>query len=105
MPTIGELCTFLDTQLTGDVGHVQSVMAVIASMVSAYTRGAGFDDGNPNDELASVILLATARLLKNISQLPMREQYGAIVVDYRAGFQGFTLAERSVLNRYRVQAV
>lgn len=85
--------------------QVSQALSVVTNLAHAYTRGVGFDGGEPNDEIAGVIVLATARLLRNPGQLPVREQYGSIVVDYRGGFQGFSIAELATLNRYRVQAV
>ena len=47
------------------VSHVQ----VMYSLVKAYTRGVGFDvDGIPAEDLQTVILTATARLVTNPAQ-------------------------------------
>ena len=74
---------------------------VITAMVAAYTRGRGFDLGVPSDDLAAVITTASARMVANPEQLPTR--VGSVEV--RAGFQGFSLAETFVLNRYRKRAL
>lgn len=87
-----------DTALVALAGEV---VPVITAMVSAYTRGRGFDLGEPNDDLAAVITTASARMVANPEQLPTR--VGA--VEIRAGFQGFSLAETFVLNRYRKRAL
>lgn len=73
----------------------QSV-TIITAMARAYTRGNGFDDFGANDEIAAVITAATARLVANPEQL--RVTIGGVQTD---GFQGWTLAELFVLNRYR----
>lgn len=70
---------------------------VVTNLCRAYTRGVGFADGAPNDEIASVIVTATARLVANPEQLST--DVGAVSI--RGGFNGFNLAERFVLNRYR----
>lgn len=69
-------------------------------MARAYTRDGGFVAGVPNDEIASVITTAAARLTAN------PEQLGTTIgtVSIRNGFQGWTLTERLVLNRYRLKA-
>ncbi|BCP05634.1 hypothetical protein [Mycobacterium paraintracellulare] len=74
--------------------------AVITALASGYTRGEGFTDGVPKDDIAAVIVTATARLVANPQQL------GTDVgnVSIRGGFQGFNLAELFVLNRYRKRA-
>ncbi|QNK52357.1 hypothetical protein H7F30_12245 [Dermacoccus sp. PAMC28757] len=73
----------------------QSV-TIITAMARAYTRGNGFGNGMPEDDLAAVITTATARLVANPEQL--RVTIGGVQTD---GFQGWTLAELFVLNRYR----
>lgn len=76
------------------------IVAVITSFVSAYTRGRGFADDEPNEELAAVITAASARMAANPEQIP----YDVGGVSFRGGFNGFNLAEQMVLNRYRVRA-
>lgn len=73
---------------------------IVTSMARAYTRDGGFADGVPNTDIASAITTATARLVAN------PEQLSTVVgtVSIRGGFNGWTLAERLVLNRYRKQA-
>lgn len=70
---------------------------VLTQMVLAYTRGAGFSNGEPNDQIAAVIVAATARMLANPQQIA--SDVGG--VSTRGGFQGFNLAERMTLNRFR----
>lgn len=74
---------------------------VITAMARAYTRGAGFVDGEPNEEVRAVIITATARLMAHPTQLEQRvgETYT------RQGFSGWTLAETFVLNAYRRRAM
>jgi hypothetical protein len=78
----------------------EEVVPVITAIVKAYTRGRGFDAGEPNDELAAVITTASARMVANPEQVETR--VGSTEV--RGGFQGFSLAETFVLNRYRKRA-
>lgn len=73
---------------------------IITQMCLAYTRGAGFSDGVPNDQIASVIVTAAARLVSNPQQIA--NDVGGVSI--RGGFNGFNLAEQRVLNRYRKQA-
>ncbi len=86
---------------TALVALAEEVVPVITAMVAAYTRGRGFDLGVPSDDLAAVITTASARMVANPEQLPTR--VGS--VEIRAGFQGFSLAETFVLNRYRKRAL
>ena len=73
---------------------------VVTHMCRAYTRDGGFTDGVPNDEIASVIVTAAARLASNPQQIA--NDVGT--VSMRGGFQGFSFTERLVLNRYRKKA-
>jgi len=74
---------------------------VVTQMCRAYTRDVGFHDGVPNADIASVIVTAAARLVANPEQLPT--DVGGVSI--RGAFNGFTLTERLVLNRYRKQAL
>lgn len=76
--------------------HVQ----IITAMATAYTRGNGFEGGHPNDDLAAVLVTATARLMGN----PDQTNYRVGNISYQSHFQGWTLAETFVLNRYRKTA-
>lgn len=73
---------------------------VVTQMCRAYTRDAGFADGAPNAEIAAVIVTAAARLVANPQQLA--NDVGGVSI--RGGFNGFSLSERIVLNRYRKKA-
>ena len=85
-----------DEQLVALAG--QSV-TIITAMARSYTRGNGFHEiSGANDEIAAVITTATARLVANPEQL--RVTIGGVQTD---GFQGWSLAELFVLNRYRAR--
>ena len=70
--------------------------AVVTAMVNGYTRGKGFTP-YPDERLTAVIVSATARLVSN----PEQELNAVGSVQVRSSFQGFTLAERAILNNYR----
>lgn len=90
------------TALTG--GDLDTAISVITVMAKAYTRGNGFDGGEPNDEIAAVITTAAARLAANPEQIPVDNTAGPFSQSLRGAFQGWSLAELAVLNRYRVRA-
>lgn len=81
----------------------------VAALARAYTRDAGFLFSNvndvvtatPNDEISAVIILATARLVTNPAQVTREAADG---YEVSGGFQGWTLAEKCVLDRYRRKA-
>ena len=100
-PSGADIAAFLgqgdDEQLVALAGqHV----TIITAMARAYTRGNGFTDAEPNDEITAVITTATARLIANPEQLATTT--GSVTVN--SGFVGWSLAELFVLNRYRKRA-
>lgn len=101
-PTAADVADFLGQ--SGDptvVALAGEHLPIITAMARAYTRGAGFTDGAPNEEIAAVITTATARLMAHPTQLEQR--VGETYV--RQGFHGWTLAETFTLNRYRRTAL
>jgi hypothetical protein len=82
-----------------------AVVPLILAMAKAYTRGRGFTDDEPNDEIAAVITTAAARLAGNVKQVSGSQTMGPFSEDIRSFFTGWTLAEQFVLNRYRVRAM
>lgn len=83
-------------------------VGIVTAMAYAYTRGRGFTvvtgqpmvNAEPAEDVAAVIVTATARLLANPEQLA--RDVGS--VSLRGGFTGWSLAETFVLNRYRRRA-
>ncbi len=84
---------------------VDAAIAQVTVMARAYTRGRGFDDGEPNEELSAVITTASARLAANGRQTLARDRVDDVEREFRSSFVGWTLAELAVLNRYRVTAM
>ena len=76
---------------------------VVTTMVRAYVRGG--DGWETNDELDAVICTASARMVTNPGGLPVDEAVGPFTRSVRGAFQGWTLAELFVLNRYRRTAL
>lgn len=84
--------------------YATTALAVIASMAESYTRGEGFSDGAPADDIAAAIFTATLRFMANKTQLEHSKIKGPFSVDYRSSFTGWSIAETFVLNRYRKRA-
>lgn len=100
-PTASELGAFVGTELNAD--QANAVISVVTAMASAYTRGRGFTEGEPNNDVRAVILSAAARLVTDPSQITTDRQMGPFRVSYRP-FEGWSMAELYVLNRYRERA-
>lgn len=106
MPTPEQLAQLLGEQLsTFDAEErLTAVLGIVTAMAKSYTRGNGFTDDGPAEDLEAVIYTASMRWLGNPSQIPQRSEMGTFVTDLRGGFIGWSLLELSVLNRYRERA-
>lgn len=100
----------------------EEAVTMVTAMAKSYTRGVGFTTKAsdaldwtlpvtlgetttaPNEEIAAVILTASARLLANPSQLGGSTTVGPFSSSFSGGFTGWTLVEQFVLNRYRKRA-
>lgn len=106
IPTNVEPADLADDLLDPDNFHAGTVVPLVTQMAKAYTRDHGFDeDGVPNEDIKAVIVVASARLSANGSQVSHAMSVGEFSLDIRNGFNGWTLAELSVLNRYRKRAM
>ena len=109
-PQPSDLQTFLGANATVETNQASSLLAYVTQLVNAYCRGVGFTVGTggvliPNQDLWYVILGASARLWAHPRQLPVDETDGNESASWRAGFSGWSLAELSVLDRYRIRAL
>lgn len=105
-PTIADEVTALAPTVCGDLdaGTVAAAIAQITVMAKAYTRDNGFTAGVPNAEIRAVIVTAAVRLLANPYQSPVDFGDRTTIQSLRGGFTGWSTAELTVLNRYRVRA-
>ena len=101
-PTASELGSFLGR--TVDSGQASAVIQVVTSFAKSYTRGVGFGDDGPNDEIASVILTASARLISHARQVGIDEAKGPESARFLASPFTWSVGETMVLNGFRVRA-
>ena len=91
-----------------DMDYVEIVVAQVTALAKAYTRGNGFDgDGLPNADITAAIVTAAARLAANPYQFAIERPTGGgrSELVYRGAFTGWSTAELSALNRWRVRAM
>lgn len=106
-PTANDLLDYVK----GGAGQPTEQQALTAltlaeAAVSAYVRGRGKTSGGDwKPGLGEVILSAAARIVANPSGIQYRDQAGVFSTSRQSSFEGFTLAELVVLNRYRKSAV
>jgi hypothetical protein len=101
-PTASELGAFVGREVNAE--QADAVISVVTAQASAYTRGQGFTDGEPNTDVRAVILSASARLITDATQITSQRQMGPFSVAYRTGFDGWSTSELYTLNRYRQRA-
>ena len=95
------LVRFMDTHKI-DQDTAQQCIDVVSAMVSAYCRGRErMSSGAAKPGISAVVLAASARLAANPLQVSYRDQAGSISRSRQGSFQGFSLAEQYILNRYR----
>lgn len=95
-----KVCKFLGLAPEGEaLALAEQHTRVVTTFVHGYTRGRGFFGREPNQDLEDVIISATARYVVNPQQAA-RQQIGDQSILY-ASLEGFTLAEKAVLHRYR----
>lgn len=102
-PAAGDVAKFLGQ---GDdpkvVALAEQHLPFVTATVKAYTRGKGFADGVPGDDLALVIVASCARLVRNPTMVES-ETVGPFSTAPGA-FLGWTLPELAILHRYRRRA-
>lgn len=105
MTAVDDLTQLLSPTVEVDADQAAAVVGIVTAMARAYTRGGGFIAGEPNEEIGAVILTASARLLAHPRQVQMSQVVGPMSATHGRGFDGWTVAEVFVLNRYRVTAM
>lgn len=104
--TPDELIKFTGTEGPDVLEQAQVALGMAEALVDAYCRGRHEDKfGQLKSGVGAVITAVAARILANPEQIQQREQIGPYSYFKGAGFQGFTLVELAVLNRYRKRAI
>ncbi len=88
------------------IARAGAVLPHVLELVRGYTRGRGFHEDGwacPPD-IQTVIYSVIARVLANPDGLQKTTVTGPFT-ETVAGWQGFTLMERQILDRYRVKAL
>lgn len=93
-----------DEALTVD--QAQLALDAATGLVEGYTRGNHRHPvtGDYRPGINTVVLTVAARIAANPGQVQMRDQAGSFSRHRGQGFNGFTLAELAILNRYRKRA-
>lgn len=103
--TPGELLKFAPPIQDGTVKPTEAAEQALTAahgLIDGYTRGRYRDaEGHYRPGIQAVVLTVAARLLANPGQVSTRVSAGTLTVSRGPGFQGFTLAEQTTLNRYR----
>lgn len=100
-----ELIKFTGTQGPNVDAQAAQALTTASALVSAYCRGREKRGDKYRPGVEEVITMVAARILANPEQISVREQVGPYQMYKAAGFNGFTLVELAVLNRYRKRAI
>lgn len=105
MPFPTDVARFLGKSDEATTDLAAEHLPVVTAMVRAYTRGRGFTDPNaePGDDVAAVIVSATARAVANPEQT-VSQDVGPFSIRHGM-FNGWTLPELAILHRYRKRAL
>lgn len=100
-----ELVNFMGaTPVSADIAATS--VATAEALIGGYCRGCHVDrDGEYRDGIRAVVMTVAARIAANPGQVSIRDSAGEFSRSRGAGFNGFTLAELAVMNRYRRKAV
>lgn len=103
--TVEELQAFMPDDLIPDDLATLSVEAATA-VVAAYCRDRHVDRaGFPRAGVKAVVLTIAARIAANPSGISRQDTAGSFSTRRSGGFNGLTLAETTILNRYRRRAI
>ena len=87
------------------ITQAKHALTAAEALVEGYTRGRHVSPwGEYRPGVPEVIQTVASRILANPGQVSVRVTAGSVTISRGAGFQGFTLAETAVLNRYRKRA-
>jgi hypothetical protein len=101
-PQVSDLAGLLGR--TVDTTQGAAVLSIVASLAKSYTRGNGWTEDGPAEDIAAVILTAAARFISHPRQVGIDETKGPESARWLATPVAWSVAELSVLNRYRVRA-
>lgn len=99
-----ELLKFTDIEGEDSEARATIALTTAEAYVDAYTRGNHTRGGHLRAGIEAVIITVASRILSNPEQISVREEVGPYVFFKGPGFNGFTLVELAVLNRYRKRA-
>lgn len=100
-----ELQAFMPDDLIPDDLAALAVESATA-VVAAYCRDRHiYPTGHPRPGVKTVVLTVAARIAANPSGISRQDTAGSFSTRRSGGFNGFTLAETTILNRYRKRAI
>ncbi|NMF32278.1 hypothetical protein HF851_08305 [Corynebacterium ammoniagenes] len=100
-----ELIKFTGVQGPNADSQAATALTTAKALVGAYCRGREKRGERYRPGVQEVVTMVAARILANPEQISVREQVGPYQMYKAPGFEGFTLVELAVLNRYRKRAI
>lgn len=91
---------------TLDPATATTAWETAVAVCAAYTRDRHLgSDGNLRADVKAVVLTVAARIAANPGQIMYRDSAGSFNRTRGVGYQGLTLTEQMILNRYRKRAI
>lgn len=88
------------------VEQATTALEIADALIGAYCRGRHRNRiGGYRPGIQAVVTSVSARILANPEQIAVREEVGPYQYYRGPGFQGFTLVELAVLDRYRKRGI
>ncbi|GAA2803050.1 hypothetical protein [Mycolicibacterium pallens] len=100
-PTANDLAALAGREVNHD--QAEAIISIVTARAASHTRGRGFTAGVPADDIWSVILTASLRMLADPSGAVTEQRMGPFSVSLKP-FEGWTTSELMTLNRYRERA-
>lgn len=95
-----------DGQVADKALAAKAAVDIAHSLIEGYCRGRHLTrTGAYKPGVRGVVLTVAARLVANPGQISVGMRAGSLAVNKGVGFQGFTLSEQLILDRYRKRAV
>ena len=101
-PTADDVGAFLG--MANPPAHAGAVLQAVTRLARGYTRGNGWETagGLLPEDLAGAVLSATARRLQHVEGIAAKE-IGDVRLEFDRSGWAWSLAERVVLDRYRLR--
>ena len=109
MVEVDDVCAYMwpdHAPTPGQRDQAAQALSMALAVVANYTRDRHLDaQGNPRTGVETVIMTVACRMLANPGQVSTSRSAGVFSENLGKGFQGLTLGEQIILDRWRTRSV